>query len=336
MTLFKKNLLVGITVLVALLLLGVMILRFGDLPAKWFARAQFPVTFDSERADGLSEGSPVSYRGVSVGKVQHVRLGEDQASVVINVLINQDAKVPENVQGSITTTLLGGASSLSLVLVNKTPEVRTPLLGPPILPQGQLKPGARLKAQFRGVDLLPRELTDLASSVRNLSEQFQQSHLIDHFDQVVVSANTQLSKVGKLLDDVTGVVEDKDIRQNLREAITNFHSVSANLEQLSKNANTQLTEVSSNANKLMTTTQVRVDQLGGQVGDRLVQLSKVLDNLNGVMTKLNSGNGTAAMLINDPKLYESLLDTSRTLNLTIKDLKRVVEQWEQEGVHVKF
>ncbi len=333
---FKKNLLVGITVLVALVLLGVMIMRFGDAPARLFARAQFPVTFHAERADGVSEGSPVGYRGVKVGQVQKVRLGEDRASVIIQVLMNQDARVPENVQGTITSTLFGGSSSLSLVLVSKTPDDTHGVPHGPVAPAGQLKPGAELYAEFRGVDILPRELTDLASSVRNLSEQFQQSHLVEHFDQVVVSASTQLGKIGRLLDDVSGVVEDKDIRQNLREAVTNFHDTSAHLEQLTRNANTQLTQVSDNANKLMSSAQGRIDQLGTQVGDRLAQLSKVLDNLNGVMGKINGGNGTAAMLINDPKLYESLLDTSKSLNLTIKDLQRLVEQWEQEGLHVKF
>jgi hypothetical protein len=41
------------------------------------------------------------------------------------------------------------------------------------------------------------------------------------------------------------------------------------------------------------------------------------------------------MLLNDPKLYQSLLDSSKELNATISDLRRLVEQWEQEGVSLK-
>ena len=37
--------------------------------------------------------------------------------------------------------------------------------------------------------------------------------------------------------------------------------------------------------------------------------------------------------MNDPKLYETLVDTSQELNATIKDLKRLVQQWEQESIH---
>ena len=40
--------------------------------------------------------------------------------------------------------------------------------------------------------------------------------------------------------------------------------------------------------------------------------------------------------MNDPKLYQALVDSSRELNATIVDLKRLVEQWEQEGLHFKL
>jgi len=42
------------------------------------------------------------------------------------------------------------------------------------------------------------------------------------------------------------------------------------------------------------------------------------------------------MLVNDPRLYESLADTTRQLNATVSDLRRLLEQWEQEGVTMKL
>ena len=64
--------------------------------------------------------------------------------------------------------------------------------------------------------------------------------------------------------------------------------------------------------------------------------SLILDRFQSVATKVDQGQGTAGKLINDPKLYEALLDSSQELSLTIKDLKRLVEQWEQEGVSLKL
>ena len=71
------------------------------------------------------------------------------------------------------------------------------------------------------------------------------------------------------------------------------------------------------------------------MGDRLTQIAKLLDQFQSVAEKIDKGQGSAGALVNDPRLYESLLDTSRELNLTIKDFKRLVEQWEQEGVSLK-
>ena len=44
----------------------------------------------------------------------------------------------------------------------------------------------------------------------------------------------------------------------------------------------------------------------------------------------------AQYVVNDPKLYESLVDSAKELNATISDFKRLVEQWEQEGISFKL
>ena len=41
-------------------------------------------------------------------------------------------------------------------------------------------------------------------------------------------------------------------------------------------------------------------------------------------------------LIRDPKLYDSLVATANTLNLMMADLRRLVQQWEQEGLSFKL
>jgi hypothetical protein len=61
-----------------------------------------------------------------------------------------------------------------------------------------------------------------------------------------------------------------------------------------------------------------------------------LDHIQSITTKIDAGKGTAGQFINDPKLYQSLVDSSQQLNATIADLKRLVEQWEQEGVYFKL
>ena len=68
---YRRNVMVGATALGALLALGWMMLKFAGLPVSIFLTSRIPVHFDTTRADGLSEGSSVTYRGVSVGQVTH-------------------------------------------------------------------------------------------------------------------------------------------------------------------------------------------------------------------------------------------------------------------------
>ena len=65
-------------------------------------------------------------------------------------------------------------------------------------------------------------------------------------------------------------------------------------------------------------------------------LSLAIDDTRVILARLIDGQGTAGQMVNDPKLYQALVDSARELNLTITDLRRLVEQWEQEGVYLKL
>ena len=51
------------------------------------------------------------------------------------------------------------------------------------------------------------------------------------------------------------------------------------------------------------------------------ELSKTLDELNGIVKTINEGDGTAGMLINDKALYNSLNDAGSNLATLLEDLK---------------
>ena len=80
----------------------------------------------------------------------------------------------------------------------------------------------------------------------------------------------------------------------------------------------------------------RIDDLSKDVGQRLTQVGDILAKLQSVADKVDKGNGAAGQFVNDPRLYESLVDTSRELNETVKTFKRLADQWEHEGVSLKL
>ena len=303
----------------ALVILGWMIIQFGEVPAQWFAPPMMPITIVTERADGIAEGSTISYRGVGVGRVTKVRMGEDLIHVQMDAQVDQRQPLPANVEGVIRSQVFGGSGILSLQLV-----------GP--APQGRLKAHDTIQARFLGLDFIPPEFASLATELQLTAKQFRESNIVAHMDD-------QVQKAGKILDSVDKLVSDPKMREDIHGAIANIRTaaetatrVGAKLEQTTG----QISDTIGDARGTLGKVNASVDQLSKQTTARMEELSKTLNNLESITAKIDQGKGTAGALVNDPKLYQSLVDTSRELNATISDLKRLVEQWEQEGVSFKL
>jgi ABC-type transporter Mla subunit MlaD len=344
---FKKNLMVGVTVLVALILLGWMILKFSDAPFRLFAKEQMPIKLQAPSAEGVSEGTAIYYLGVSVGRVIKIERSEDLRSVLMQAMV--DPPLPANIEGRIRTQLFGGGASISLVLVEPpgdSPQTRPATALLPVAniqPRGNLAADATIQATFLGIDLLPKEFSDLSVELRRTSEQFREAQVIPKLASAVDTFKVTVDKAGNLIDSMNRIVGDEKAQKNVNESLENFRLASQSavkigkqLETLSEKANLRLDEVAGNSNKLLVNANTKLDDITKNLGERLVQVARTLEQFEAISRKINEGNGTAGMLINDPVLYETLVDVSKELKLTISDLKRLVEQWEQEGVPFKL
>jgi ABC-type transporter Mla subunit MlaD len=343
MSAYKKNILVGVTVLTALILLGWMIMRFSEAPFRWFAPEQMPITFRAATAEGLSAGSPVLYKGVPVGRITQITRGEDQRFVLLRAVVDQMPPLPANVHGEIRAPLFGSGASVSLVLhdpAGRSATAVTPaevsLVEP--APEGRLERHMVLDAEYVGFDVAA-DLKQTSQELRRIGEDFRREKILAKLGRSldILEINAELAR--ESLQGVRDVVADPEMKKSVNEAVANFREASApaveiskNLEKLSATADARLEELSGSSSKLLTTTEERVDQLSRQIGDRLTQLGQAMESLQSASRKLDQGKGTAGELLNNPALYDNLLATSRQMTLLMEDFRRLIEQWEQEGV----
>jgi phospholipid/cholesterol/gamma-HCH transport system substrate-binding protein len=324
---YRRNFLVGTVVFVALCVLAWMIVRFGGSLGQPFAPANMPVVFVTDRADGLADGSPVLYRGVIVGKVATVRRNDDNLGVRIDAMLDDKPPLPENVRGSIRTqSFLGAAGAVSLELTGPKPE-------------GQLRPNAEIPTGFVGLDVLPPEYSQLATELRLAVTQFRESG-------IVANVNSQVTKVGELMDSIRELTSDEKLRADLRASLENIRLASEDAARVAAKFNdlsTKLNKITDEAGGAVTDaratinmTQGHIDDLARQVSGRLEQLAKTLEHFRSISAKIDQGDGTAGLLVNDPKLYQALVDSSQKLSVTVSDLSRLIQQWEQEGLSLKM
>lgn len=335
----------GATVLLAVVIFLWMILRFGTKTVSLFAPPQTTVEIDAPRVDGLSEGSPLTYQGVVVGRVLTLQRNPSGTGVRITALLATDPPVPVNVNAEIVTTdLIGGGATIALNLQNNqtTGVPQTPKL----LPAGV--PYPKIHAGYIGLQLniLPSEygstaeqITRAAKAIADASEEVGQRSLVAHVDEAVQNVSAQATRAGKVLQNIDDLIGDPSVKTDLRQTIANARMASeklavasAALPELTRQASSTLT----NSQAAITHLQERVDEISKQLGDGLTKTSALLVSIQALSDKVNNGQGTAGLLINDPKLYQSLVDDSRELDVTLKDLQRLVEQWEQEGLSLKL
>jgi phospholipid/cholesterol/gamma-HCH transport system substrate-binding protein len=305
----QRNVLVGVVVLVGLGMLAWMVLQFANKAATFFLTSGMKITLTAPRAEGVADGSPVTYRGVNVGRVTGVRLGERE-EVVIDALIQNGAQIPANVHGRIKqTSLLGASATIALEPVELPPASRSEAA--PMLTEG-----ANLPA-----DYVP-DITSLGDDIRVLS-----------------------GSMDKLIQSVNDVIGDPKVKEdiklslkNARETLESANRIAVKLEQVSANIDKQ----SANAGETISEVRVTVKDARGEIkkisdnlNQRLQQVAESLQHFQSIIQKVDQGKGTAGQLVNDPKLYDSMADTAAELNLMVKDMRRLVQQWEQEGI-VKF
>ena len=318
--------------LVGLILLGVLLLKFGAMPAAFLGSKKVPIEMHVARADGLSPGSSVNYLGVNVGQVMEVHTSPDGTEVVISAVVDGKNLPPANVHGRIRSQIVGGGSNVSL----DVPEGEKP--------EGKLQAHAKVPANFLGVDLLPPEFGQLAAELKLTSQQVRESRVVEHLDQTIQTVNLQLQKAGKLVDTLDSTVSDTKVQENLKVSLQEIRSatesanrIGANLEKFTANLDKMghdFDAVAQNANSTITKTQGHLDDVSKQLNDRMVQVGRVLDQFQSITGKIDQGKGSAGMLVNDPRLYESLVDSSKELGVALKDMKLLIEQVRQEGFYI--
>jgi phospholipid/cholesterol/gamma-HCH transport system substrate-binding protein len=319
---YKRNVILGATVILGLGILGWMILQFGGNVATLWGPQTILVRFVTDRADGVADGSPIFYLGVDSGHVTRVWIDEESKQrVFFEATVNREPVLPSNVRGLIrTASLLGAGSAVSLEVV-----------GPPS--SEPLQEGQLVEARFVGLgDMLPAEFGGVANELSGLIKEFREAGIVKNI-------NTQVTRAGELISSMHQIVGDPESQADLKTTIASLRELTDSAKQIAGKFDRfadELRQTSTTANDAIQRAGNNIESLSRQMGDRLTQVARLVDQFQSIAEKVEKGQGTAGALVNDPKLYQSLVDTSRELNLTIKDLQRLVQQWEQEGVTLKL
>ena len=91
---------------------SVMVFGYAKLPALWFGVGRYNVTVQLPEAAGLYSGANVTYRGVEVGKVEHLGMSEDGVEAVL--ALNSGVDIPSDVNADVHSVSAVGEQYVAL------------------------------------------------------------------------------------------------------------------------------------------------------------------------------------------------------------------------------
>lgn len=292
-SLFSKNVIIGITVIVALCLLywGIEFLKGINLfkPANYYI-AKF------EQVDGVNVATPITINGFQVGQVSEIRYDYATNNILVEMSMDKDLQIPLGSTISLEHSLMGSAQ-LQLNL-SKNP--------------AYIKVGDEIPSQMQ-VGLMDQLSDDMLPQVASI---------LPKVDSIMGSVNTLVSNPAlqtsvSRLDGITAQLAQSSIELN----------------NLMRQLNSQVPGIMTNVNGFTAKLNTTGDDLNHITGEfRALPLDTTLNNLNATVAnlqqltgqlnnQLNSTNSSLGLLLNDRQLYQNAANSLNSLDSLIQDVK---------------
>lgn len=311
----SKEVKVGLVTVIAI---GCFLYGFNFLKGKDLFSSQRKFYAVYHDIDGLVEANPLMINGFRVGMVGDIKLANDTSGlVIVTLVLNDDVKIPKNSIAKVISSDILGSKAVQLML-GKSPEYAV-----------------------AGDTLQSAQEENLKAAVNKTIAPLQKkaSELLSSIDSVMI---------------VVQQVFNESARQNLAKsfesiklAIGSLQTTSYRLDTLVIDERVKISSILTKINVIATTLANNSDKLGNvinnfsNISDSLAKsnLTSAINNADvaleqasTILTKINKGEGTMGMLINNDSLYRKLDQSAADLDKLMKDLRINPERYVRISV----
>ena len=316
----KKETILG---LFALLVISGTIWGYNYLKGKnLLARTQIFYA-DYQEIGDLMVSAPVKINGFQVGTVTGVDLRKDDMRVIrVAMSVRNDIPVPKTTRAVIEPLGIMGGAGIAL-------EFSKPCQGDGCAQSGDLLQGEMLslvKKMLDGEQLdtymtqLQSGLGELVDTLTVMSEDPNSQNLVGQslYDTREILENTRLTteelnrmvsrlgrQVGTVLDDlqaVTGTLKSQ--QDDIANTLQNARTISDQVAE-------------ADLGKTITESRATLQTIDGTVAE----LGSATKELQTVLDRINSGEGTLGKLVNEPDVYQQLERSLTNLDLLLQDVR---------------
>lgn len=315
---------VGLTILGAIVVIvgGTLWVKQAD-----FGRERTSVTARFAEVGGARVGTPVVIRGVRAGRIEAMELS-DSAFVLARMSLDPEVELPRDAVVLLNESSLFGewqATITSRDAAGRDADLNRQLAatsrGGDVLPGAVLPDIARLTAvagQIAGdvatvaervqVAFDDQAARELRLSVRSFSE------LSTILAQTVKEQSNNLTTMSS---DIRGGVQSLIRSADLMKAVAERVDSSTSRGEVRR-----IVDDAGEAARQLRETSRRLLVISEQLGRSQVKLESFITTSDSIVQKIQSGQGTLGLMINDPTLYRNADSVMQQMKILLSDLQR--------------
>ncbi|MFT6204059.1 MAG: phospholipid/cholesterol/gamma-HCH transport system substrate-binding protein [Spirosomataceae bacterium] len=246
---------------------------------------------------GLQVSNPVTYNGVTVGRVMKILPQQAENRVMVTMLISKDIELTENTVAVLADISLLGSKAIKIVIREGK------IVADNYELKGELEDGLLDSA----TEQISPTLAKVDSVLINLNEVIKQFSNTGNAMKVLMASATQTSN---------GVNEV--VARNSK----NLSMITANAAVLTSNLNRLTIDLDKQIKPILAKASTFTDSLNAmQLGRTVNTLNTSVASLQTILRDINNGEGTLGKLTQDEALYRNLNNTASDLDALISDLK---------------
>lgn len=283
---------IGIAVFLAAVILvgGVIFLKGID-----FRSRDYRLTIHYANVNGLTEGSPITIAGLTIGKVEDMRLAGN--TIAVGVAIDNDVYIAKDSKAYIKSSSIMGGKQIAI----------TPGMSDETLKNGDTLSGAYEADLTELTSTLSPISTNVLGILERVNTTFDEKTRL-HIQNILMDLNRSTTELQSVI---------RTQGQTVDYAFDNFAEFSEQLTRVAKNLDTIAVSQRGNIDDGVKSIKVTAKTME-EAAWRFREASATLEN---VFKRIEKGEGTLGRLSRDEQLYRDVDSLVVNLNELVKDLK---------------
>jgi len=300
----KKEFIIGalVTISLALLYWGINFLKGESI----FSNERVFIAVYDDVA-GLEKANPITINGLQVGQVRNMYFTTDgSANVVLELIVRNNLDIPRNSTAKIISSDLLGSKAVELNLGTSNELAQS---GDTLSSELEASIKEEINRQLRPLKLKAENLMSQIDTVLTMLQGLVSDDNTDNFSKSVKHIANSFENLENTTSTLDTLMSGQ--KNRLENILANIESITYNLKQNEENINNIMANFSAVSDSLAKI----------EFAKTMASVDKAMKDMASISDKINRGEGSLGMLVNNDTLYIELEKSSRELNLLLEDIR---------------